>query len=422
MNVLETMDTTWDQTWLCRSSLELSDVALLEATKTTPTVSGTEYLRILRPNVFKKSLTDVNSLQKGEKTVPQLKQRASLVFSHKQSLQSCSRAIKTQSAAWSPRRISLEDSITRMWKNAQKAVLEHSAPGYFNGPELFTSPTPPLVPAGQSFLTCSAEQPYGEKGRRESMDDSFFCDILDRGNVIAGIFDGHGGPCVSAYCAKVFKDIFCEYLAKNPNPIIYTVFEQVFFNLQKNVSAMTDCDNAGSTAVVSFIDVSTGFVYTATLGDCEANIYRKFPHGLQSIPLSCVRNWSSKKDFRKAVEAKPGLGPLWATLTPQARRFPSIGFGLNVSRVIGDNGFDADDKRVFSRKPKITIQKLHEKDLLLLACDGLKTYVSEQEIIDQVGLIAPSGSSITERLVHYAINEKNSHDNVSVIAIKILSS
>jgi serine/threonine protein phosphatase PrpC len=172
--------------------------------------------------------------------------------------------------------------------------------------------------------------------------------------------------------------------------------------------------------VVCYVDKKTHHIYTATLGDSEANIYRKFDDKLKSIPLSCIRDWSSKKDAHRASIAlgRPQIAINWPKISnPKYLRFPYPFFGINVSRSIGDVLLSGSpEKPGVIHKPKITRIQVKSGDLLILACDGLKDYVSDNEIVSILKNPPPNPA---KHLVNYAIDEGNSLDNVTVLAIAI---
>ncbi len=84
---------------------------------------------------------------------------------------------------------------------------------------------------------------------------------------------------------------------------------------------------------------------------------------------------------------------------------------LNVARALGDVSF-AGTKEA----PGVILEA---GDILILACDGLKDYVSEYEIIEQIAKSKPS-INLAKTLVDYAINKKESKDNVSVLILSII--
>lgn len=195
---------------------------------------------------------------------------------------------------------------------------------------------------------------------------------------------------------------------------VHQAFEASLNNIQKEIIDLNL--KSGSTAVICFINKKSNLGYTSTLGDSEANIYRKIEGQLKSIPLSCVRDWGSKKDAARAAKAlgDPTIATSWPKhFDPKYLRFPSTSspiegavLMLNVARALGDVSFAGTKEAPgVIQMPKITVFQLETGDTLILACDGLKDYVSENEIIDQISKSKPS-INLAQSLVDYAINQK----------------
>src|SRR4029077_15452883 len=117
---------------------------------------------------------------------------------------------------------------------------------------------------------------------------------------------------------------------------------------------------------------------------------RKIDGRVKSIPLSCVRDWSHKKEALRAARAmnKPHIADEWPKATnPKTLRFVIPGFTkINVSRSI-EGKFSrgtAENPGVIA-KPKFTVAQLQKDDVVTLVCDGEKDYVTESE---NVALIA----------------------------------
>lgn len=193
-----------------------------------------------------------------------------------------------------------------------------------------------------------------------------------------------------------------------------------FASLKKGLPSLNEIVekgwNDGTTAVISFIDKNSGRIYTATLGDSEANIYRKIDKKVKSIPLSCVRDWSSKKEAKRAaaVTNDPAKATQWPKAkNPKTLRFPSPNYGLNVSRAIGDVEFS---KGVI-HKAKVTVNQVQPGDRIVIACDGLKDFVPEKEIVDMVK--SNPGAGLAQKLVDHALGPKMSQDNVTVLVLNV---
>lgn len=316
----------------------------------------------------------------------------------------------------------MDTDFKRMRKNAKKAIEEHRKKAGIH--VAFYTSVRKGVPSARAMLAHGdlpslsfSHHRVERKGSRASMEDSSFYKEIEPG-ILAGVFDGHGGYQVSKYASKEFADRFLSAwlkLEKNTK----AAFELLIDEIHQEVSAKPEWNHMGSTAVICFLEKNTHLVYTATIGDSEANIYRKG----HSIPLSCVRDWSSKKEAKRASIAlkDPSIAKKWPkAANPKLLRFYNEHFtGLNVSRAIGDVSFtgNAEAPGVI-HKPKVTVNQVKVGDVLILACDGLKDYVPEGEIVQQV-TSQPEGENLAEILTNHALYVRASTDNVTVIAIRV---
>ena len=201
-------------------------------------------------------------------------------------------------------------------------------------------------------------------------------------------------------------------------------FTSLINEIHAEVFKDTTLDRMGSTLVLCFIDPKAHLVYTATLGDSEAHIYRKVEGQYVSIPLSCVRDWSSPKDAQRAAQALED--PSIATRWPVAKDPKILRVGLvNVSRGFGDKHMIRNDIGL-SQKPKITVQEMLPDDILVLACDGLRDRKNiqlekdvENGIIQIVENNPKNMENLADQLIKYALDPENpTFDNVSIVTIK----
>lgn len=326
---------------------------------------------------------------------------------------------------WRPRTLRSDLAMVKMLINSAKAVKEHRKKDLLNSFISSKDAVPsleammnnqPLSPLKLSHFAAEAQGP------RDAMEDAHFYKEIAQGS-ITGVFDGHGGKDVAEFANKMFQEKFSEALAKNKGNVHQT-FEELIHKIHEEVMTHHEWDKIGSTAVICFIDKNTHQIYTATLGDSEANIYRKVNEQLKSIPLSCVRDWSSVKDAKRASIALnyPQIAEDWPKVkNPKHLRYFPI-CGINISRTIGDKRFTVgmfdQTKEGVIHKPKITVNLLQPDDVLILACDGLKDYVQENEIVAKLAKSQP-GENLAKSLVDYAIKNKNSKDNVTIVALKI---
>lgn len=322
---------------------------------------------------------------------------------------------------WKPHALPVDAAMRKMWQNAKKAIEEHiqKAPGAFAS-VCNALPSLEVLVGPKNCSSLKFEQFAAEaQGPRAAMEDAHFFQEMEQG-VIVGVLDGHGGGQVSKFASKEFQKRFSEVFSETQGNVRQT-FELLIDEIHKKVAKHAAWNNVGSTAVICYIDKQNHLIYTATLGDSEANIYRKMEGELKSIPLSCVRDWSSKKDAQRAAVSLeiPQIATEWPNAeNPKRLRYPAPNYGLNVSRSIGDFYYTGSEEMPgVIHKPKITVNQLQAGDMLILACDGLKDYVPETEIIQNL----KDERDPTNKLVYYALFKKSAHDNVTVVAVKVMT-
>jgi len=318
-----------------------------------------------------------------------------------------------------------EQALKKMEGNSLKALVEHNIQG--NIPKTIKEVTP-------LKLTHTVAEHIGP---RPQMEDAHCFVEIEQGTLI-GVFDGHGGKEVSTYANQEFQKRFSSTLKAHQGDV-FRSFEVLIHEIHEEVKQNPKWNCIGSTAVLSFINKETNQIITATLGDSEANLYRNG----KSIPLSIVRDWTSKKDAQRLINYHGHLANIWMHHwfhMPKNIR-SQLDHGVNVSRAIGDvDETGTKEKPLVIHKPKITISQLQKGDVLVLACDGLKDYTPESEI---EGIIAnqtawtisnitkwifnwvfptvfhcqPRG--IAHDLVNHAIYNRKAQDNVTVVAVEV---
>lgn len=254
-----------------------------------------------------------------------------------------------------------------------------------------------------------------KQGRRATMEDAHLFEEIE-GGYLAGIFDGHGGKKVADAAAQRFPKVFPRALEKKSGDIqaaFYTTFQEI----QKGIAKRKDCLFMGSTAVVSYIQ-KNGEIYTATVGDSEAFLYRTDEKGdLLSIPLSVVRDWSHPEEVQRVL----GMAK-----TPQERQnierwrnYPEPkrlrvgngkGMGLNVSHALGDFSYPQ-----VNPKPIVTVQQWKRGDRLGLFCDGVVDFASQREIVET---IKDHPVQTAGKIADFALRYKRSTDNISAMMVK----
>lgn len=268
-------------------------------------------------------------------------------------------------------------------------------------------------------------------GKRNTMEDFHFNVEVKADNfegTLTGVLDGHSGKVVADYVGQRIKVIFPEAL-KQANGDAAKAFEVAFGKIQKEIveKKVGVNESAGSTAVISYIDKKTNVMTTATLGDCEAHVYRKVDGQLKSFPQSTIRDWASAKDAARAAK--------YSDDPKKAYNYDSSGWvghpnpkklrvaGLNVSRAFGDT-YAAGTKTNpgIIQKPKICAIQLQEDDIVVHRCDGLTDFVDETEIVKVIGENQNSMQSIVETLVQSSVEKQDRNvatDNVTVSAIRV---
>jgi len=253
------------------------------------------------------------------------------------------------------------------------------------------------------------------------MQDAHFCVPL-KGGTLVGVLDGHGpnvgGEKVAEFVKRRFPVVFSQLLDQS-HGIVHEAMEQTCLFIQSEIVLDQSLSICGSTAVICYLENKTNYVYTATIGDSEANIYRKVNNTYKSIPLSCLRNWDSSRDKARVKIALPEAVECWHdfNIHGKSRRVEH----LNVSRSFGELVHNIKHPiDVVTIKPKLTICRMMVGDVLVLACDGLKDAVREDNIVNCIETnmnLGKSSEQIANSLLDLAL--ASSQDNVTVVTIKI---
>ncbi len=325
---------------------------------------------------------------------------------------------------WKPRELSLEQSEKKMQKNAEKAIREKTpeqAEKILREISLQNFPTP--IEFSNSVF---------ERGKRDrETEDAHFLLYLKKG-LLAGVCDGHGGRRVADYLCDQFLKRFVDEL-EMADYNVHQVFEKIFYETAQEVAQEVAWEKQGAVAVVCFIEKETGRVYTATLGDCEAIIYREMWGQLWPISLSCDRKWNKLSEACRAAYAFEKLGSKdraqkaitkWINSDqPKWLRFPGP-YGINVSRSIGDVRWmqlPSKESKYQKRfpattpKPKITMNYLKSGDRLILASDGLKD-LPEEDVVKEIEEF--KGNNLARHLGGFA-SKRGQEDDITVLVIAI---
>lgn len=346
-----------------------------------------------------------------------------------------------------------EQRLEKMHTNLLKSIHEHRRNS--QNPDVYINEKQAIFYTIPTFSMEFSSEIFSEKTLfRDEMEDAHFLVQISQG-YLAGIFDGHGGSEISQYAAKVFPLYFEKALTGTKNA--HHALERVFNEIQMELYHQGKIDETGTTAVVCFLDRKYN-LFTATLGDSEANIYRFYDEKLKCIPLSPVRNFFSSSEVNR-VNQIYGTYLQTKKLKPsdyfkdkdpnQSRYFPTdlmkdLKVHINVSRSLGDmktslifsesyqtltsepraeqpiNFFSLVKDMVIIHKPKITMHRLLPNDILILGCDGLFDYLQEKDRLTIIAKHRDIKTVITE-IAQASIRgmEMNSHgDNLTIIGVK----
>lgn len=321
--------------------------------------------------------------------------------------------------------------FAKMLKNQRKAIEEHlkihSQKALKSTPFASTLESLPSIEECEKLNSMHSDEEskckklsllhhvYGEKGKRPSMEDEETLYHLGGHSDLIAIFDGHGGGNISKLCKEIVDKRFSQiYQMCKKN--IHLTFTQLLHHIDKAAKGYI---SQGSTCLLVYIDKITHLVFTATLGDSETNIYRMFGTEMKSIPLSCLRNWSSEKDAKRASVFYQDLKiyQSWKdNLHPKRLRTSDGSDATNISRSIEGSHREC---HPILHKPKITMNILQPNDILVLGCDGLRDFVTESEIKELIKFEKNKKINLAKVLVDYAITTKKSTDNVTVRTILV---
>jgi serine/threonine protein phosphatase PrpC len=258
-----------------------------------------------------------------------------------------------------------------------------------------------------------------------------------------GVLDGHAGELAAERAVEEIPRLL---------DLIWGLYppKQAFEELCAALGHQLRDERSGTTLVLSLLDKRTGHLYTATLGDSEAFVWRKETGALE--PLSCVRSFDRSPDKERAkrvyqqistdqlnyVEAwetglkvarergdKPKVVSLQQVQRlPLARRATTLmqallnsTCGLTMPRALGDGEY----REFMSIEPDVTITAVGPGDVVLMGSDGVTDYIGAlrpwvQEILKtdvEMDRVAQEG--VQQALAQGPPGEA---DNVTLIAIR----
>ncbi len=338
-------------------------------------------------------------------------------------------------------------SLQQMERNTLKALKGHA-----HLPWNFSALSAPRALGDRSWRVLMGV--CALQGARPTMEDCHL-EVDTKYYGVWFVFDGFGGATAAErardFCQQAIPSLL-EGMADNP--------KQALEDLCAEMGRQLSSESSGSTVQGCVFDKGKGLLYTASLGDGGAFLWRQNTTAL--APLSCVRDFTYRKESERAAQVyrkhqekvvreqlKPGgksradlmwaydfpLG--WTLAQGHARELglkPSviskaIGLpavliqaleegrrGLNLARGVGGRDYQG----FLSTHPKVSVTEVRMGDVLIVASDGWTDALAKIFHELQEGCLRNFGSPqrVAEQLAKRATTERGLlGDNVTVSVI-----
>jgi len=273
---------------------------------------------------------------------------------------------------------------------------------------------------GTSKITFAEAQ-----GMRDTMEDAacvYISSVQGEERVMcAGVFDGHGGALVAKHMEKVLcKNILGMYNQLKISERKFRIIKSMMLHIFKETDRMlhdaykTTNEPSGCTAIVLLVDYNTNDAYYVNLGDSKGIAYSS--RG-ELLCETIDHKPNSHSENRRITQ-------VGGKITKESGDVHRINNILSLSRALGDHS-KSDNLKY--RKGKYThtgpvscvpdVYRLHLKNTdvtFVLACDGIWDVLSAGTVMKKL----LSGMSL-KQLIHHAIHDKKSTDNVTVLKIRL---
>ena len=226
-------------------------------------------------------------------------------------------------------------------------------------------------------------------GRRDLMEDYTVIqqDFLKPGNLLVGLFDGHGGREASEHVGSTIAQVLKQHQAKKPADAFTAALKEIHESMQPW------CVYVGTTACVGYVTVNHAVI--ANLGDTRCVLVQK------------------GKAERLTVDHKPDI--------PEEKAFIEQNGGyveqgrvngvLGCSRSLGD-GFLG---KAINCTPSVCERDLTGSWSLVFACDGLWDVITDQEVAAIV--TEEIDPSLAAKRLREQASDRGSTDNISIIVV-----
>jgi len=273
---------------------------------------------------------------------------------------------------------------------------------------------------------------HAEKGKRPTMEDQEIA-LQDlaishwRNSSFFAVYDGHGGQeCVQFIRLNLHRYLVESFAAKggldHATQVMFDINESLkhtflevdrrYIELAKKGDGGHEC---GSTAVA--VCIVGAWLWCANVGDSRAVLCREG----KAILLS-LDHKPDRADEIARIQAAGGFVTFGRVMGRLAitRAFGDLDCQAAPSLLGNGNG-----EKVIVAEPEVRLERITPQDeFLLIACDGLFDVFSTQDAVDFVRAhmaTMPPGEqdpkSTARAIVHEAINERGSRDNVTAMVV-----
>ncbi|MCA9380268.1 protein serine/threonine phosphatase 2C family protein [Candidatus Dojkabacteria bacterium] len=232
------------------------------------------------------------------------------------------------------------------------------------------------------------------KGAREIQQDAILSDQMEGGTLV-GVLDGNGRNGQDV--VKVMKDegpaIYARLLKEGLTK------QNAFEKLCQQLSIKTDEIDGGAVAVIAHLDEQAKIISIASVGDAQVALLSPDSIDILSGHTHRLESLEEQRLLSRVPQSD------------DEGRHITRGIGLNVS-----------SKPNYMEVPLIGSDK--GPKYLLLSCDGFWEAVSPSEVYQKINEFKQANANISlaeisEKLVQFAIRERGSSDNVSVVLVDL---
>jgi len=226
-----------------------------------------------------------------------------------------------------------------------------------------------------------------KKGKKPDVpnQDSYSVTILDGGEKLLCVFDGHGpgGHESSEFCSLQIPQIFFDSMKKDADDAhIRECLQKAFVETQKQLTSEAKsnvklrADDSGTTCTVVYRPPGTLRLYVAHVGDSRAVLRRD-----KVVENLTEDHKPGNKEEKKRIESKGGRVEWDGYFNHRVYTAEGRG-GLNMSRALGDNYVKPAG---VTEVPEIRVIDLVETDKYVLLCsDGVWEFIDSEQACEAI--------------------------------------